>query len=120
MDRRRFYQSVVLALVTFLMLGGVSGLAAAQEEDCGVDGCLEEPDDSPTVVVPGGGVAFDTPVVDTTGVMPGDRVTPNDDFRAFLKAKKAFHEARQSIQAIEKGEENPVEDVPSFFDDEDE
>lgn len=116
MDRERFYRSVVLALVTLLALGSVPGLTAAQEADCGADGCLEGPDDSPSVVVPGGGVAFETPVVDSTGVMPGDRVTPNDDFEAFLKAKKAFHEARQSIQAIEKGDEDPAEDVPTFFD----
>lgn len=39
--------------------------------------------------------------------------------KAFLQAKKAFHEARQEIQAIKKGDESPVEDVPSFFDSED-
>ncbi|MFP4598191.1 MAG: hypothetical protein ACLFVJ_08065 [Persicimonas sp.] len=38
--------------------------------------------------------------------------------KAFLTAKKAFHEARQEIQAIKKGDESPVEDVPTFFDSE--
>lgn len=37
--------------------------------------------------------------------------------KAFTQAKKAFHEARQEIQAIKKGDESPVEDVPSFFED---
>ena len=81
-----------------------------------MDGGLEDPHDSSSVVVPGGGVAFETPVVDTTGVTPGDRVTLGDGFEAFLEAKKAFHEGRQSITAIEKGDEDPVEDVPTFFD----
>lgn len=34
--------------------------------------------------------------------------------KAFLKAKKAFHEGRQDLQAIKKGEQDPV-DVPTFF-----
>ncbi len=34
--------------------------------------------------------------------------------KAFLKAKKAFHEGRQDLQAIKKGEKDPVE-VPTFF-----
>lgn len=38
----------------------------------------------------------------------------------FLQAKKAFHRARQEIQAIKKGEECPVSDVPTFFDSEEE
>lgn len=36
--------------------------------------------------------------------------------KAFLQAKKAFHEARQEIQAIKKGDEKPAKDVPTFFD----
>ncbi|MFW5966557.1 MAG: hypothetical protein ACOCV2_03510 [Persicimonas sp.] len=36
--------------------------------------------------------------------------------KAFLKAKKAFHQARQDIQAIKKGDSSPVNDVPTFFD----
>jgi ERCC4-type nuclease len=36
--------------------------------------------------------------------------------KAFLTAKKAFHESRQEIQAIKKGEEKARENVPSFFD----
>ena len=35
--------------------------------------------------------------------------------KAFLQAKKAFHESRQEIQAIKKGDESPREDVPTFF-----
>ncbi|MGM0558506.1 MAG: hypothetical protein ACQEVA_19125 [Myxococcota bacterium] len=34
--------------------------------------------------------------------------------KAFLKAKKAFHEGRQDLQAIKKGDQDPV-DVPTFF-----
>ena len=34
--------------------------------------------------------------------------------KAFLKAKKAFHQGRQDLQAIKKGDKNPV-DVPAFF-----
>jgi hypothetical protein len=36
-----------------------------------------------------------------------------------LRAKKAFHEARQEIAAIKKGDEDPTENVPTFFDGED-
>ena len=39
--------------------------------------------------------------------------------KAFLQAKKAFHEARQEIQAIKKGDESPREEVPTFFESED-
>lgn len=35
--------------------------------------------------------------------------------KAFLQAKKAFHEARQQIAAIKKGDENPAKDLPCFF-----
>lgn len=35
--------------------------------------------------------------------------------KAFLTAKKAFHESRQEIQAIKKGDEDAREDVPTFF-----
>ena len=37
--------------------------------------------------------------------------------KAFLKAKKAFHQGRQDIQAIKKGDQKPA-DVPTFFDNE--
>lgn len=40
--------------------------------------------------------------------------------KAFLQAKKAFHEARQEIQAIKKGDASPDEDVPCFFCDDEE
>jgi hypothetical protein len=36
--------------------------------------------------------------------------------KAFLQAKKAFHEARQEIQTIKSGDADPVNNVPSFFD----
>ena len=35
--------------------------------------------------------------------------------KAFLQAKKAFHTARQEIQAIKKGDESPAKELPSFF-----
>lgn len=35
--------------------------------------------------------------------------------KAFLQAKKAFHESRQELQAIKKGDQDPAEDVPTFF-----
>lgn len=35
--------------------------------------------------------------------------------KAFLQAKKAFHTARQEIQAIKSEETDAVKDVPSFF-----
>ena len=117
MSRKLLTKSIVLVLILLILAGGMSGAAAAVEEsDCGVDGCLDDPDNDQPEVVPGGGVAFDTPVVESKGVMPGDRVTLGDDFKTFLKAKKAFHEGRQSIEAIEKGDQEP-EDVPTFFDD---
>ncbi len=37
--------------------------------------------------------------------------------KAFLQAKKAFHESRQEIQSIKKGDEKPANDVPTFFND---
>lgn len=37
--------------------------------------------------------------------------------KAFLQAKKAFHDARQEIQDIKAGELDPVTDVPTFFGD---
>ncbi|MEA5389024.1 hypothetical protein VB779_19750 [Haloarculaceae archaeon H-GB11] len=78
----------------------------------------------------------------TVGVMPGDNVqivrgdgkqfTPGEtivvpeqaadatDVRnSFLKAKKAFHEGRQDVQDIKKGDQE-ARDVPTFFGDEDE
>ena len=39
--------------------------------------------------------------------------------KAFLKAKKAFHEARMDIQAIKKGDEDSRQGVPGFFESED-
>ena len=39
--------------------------------------------------------------------------------KAFLKAKKAFHQGRQDLQAIKKGDQDPVE-VPTFFGDDEE
>lgn len=35
--------------------------------------------------------------------------------KAFLEAKKAFHDARQEVQGIKTGDIDPVADVPSFF-----
>jgi hypothetical protein len=36
--------------------------------------------------------------------------------KAFLAAKKAFHQSRQEIQAIKKGEDDARNNVPTFFD----
>ncbi|MGM0592245.1 MAG: hypothetical protein ACQETI_11580 [Halobacteriota archaeon] len=89
MSNQSLFRAGMVALALLIALAGATPLAAAQEEDC-VDACLDDPTTGPPEVVPGGGVAFDTPVVDTEGVMPGDRVSLNGDFEAFLKAKKAF------------------------------
>ena len=35
--------------------------------------------------------------------------------KAFLDAKKAFHDARQEVQGIKTGDVDPIADVPTFF-----
>jgi hypothetical protein len=87
----RVRQRLTAVQVPLVAVGGSTAAVAAQRGDRGVEGCLDGPGGQPSEIVPGGG-AFDAPVVDATGVVPADRVTLNDDFEAFLKAKKAFDE----------------------------
>jgi hypothetical protein len=68
-----------------LVLAGFVAPVAAQQEDCGT-ACLDPGGDSPAVA-PGGGAAFGTPVVD---LFLKAKKAFNEDFEAFLKAKKAF------------------------------
>lgn len=80
-----------LAVVLTIALGGLAGPAAAQEQGDCVDSCLEDPGNDAPEVVPGGGVAFETPVVDTDSeTFLKAKKAFNEDFEAFLKAKKAF------------------------------
>lgn len=92
-------------MLAIIFSGGVGTVGA--QEAC-ADGCLKDPsNDPPELNRP----SIDGPPLDDeleTGVR-----------EAFLKAKKAFHEARQNINAIQKGDTAPTEDVPSFFDDAD-
>lgn len=125
----------MVALLT-ISLAGLSGVAAAQDGEGDTylvddDAYLVDSGDEGPEVVPGGGVVFDTPVVDTdskflkakkafgTDGSEGEKVSATRVRKAFLQSKKAFHEARQEIQDIKKGDESPVEDVPSFFEAED-
>jgi hypothetical protein len=73
-----------VSLVFALGLGGVAAPAAAQA-DCGT-ACLDPGGDGPAVT-PGGGPGFATPVVE---LFLKAKKAFNDDFQAFLKAKKAF------------------------------
>lgn len=138
---------IALAVLLTIALTGLSGVAAAQDGDPYIvdDAYLIDSGDEDPEVVPGGGVAFDAPVVSTSsGKFLKAKKAFNGDFetflkakkafgtdgsegenkaaatrvrKAFLKAKKAFHENRKDIEDIKKGDEDPVEDVPSFFDD---
>lgn len=75
-------------LGTVVLAVALGTLAAPAAADCTGD-CLDTPGNDIPVVTPA--PDFGTPVVDDVSVMPGDRVTPlTEDFKAFLKAKKAF------------------------------
>ncbi|MEF8839633.1 MAG: hypothetical protein V5A18_09035 [Haloarculaceae archaeon] len=98
----------VTAVAVLLLVTAFTGLSAADNDR------LESDHE---VIVPEP-VAVNTPVAlfgDATNEETATRVG-----KAFRKAKKAFHGGRQDIQAIKKGDESPVEDVPTFFDGEDE
>ena len=135
--QRKVQTSIALIALLAIALSGLSGVAAAQDGNTvtGDDAHMIDSGEEDPEVVPGGGVAYDAPVVDagsddadtflkakkafgTDGSEGGDEVAATRVRKAFLKAKKAFHEGRQDIEDIEKGDEDPVEDVPSFFDSE--
>lgn len=59
--------------------------------------------------------ADDEPLIDLLETVPAEESATESLRDVFLKAKKAFHQGRQEIQAIKKGEADPVECVPSFF-----
>lgn len=104
---------VVSTVILVGVLGGVAGPVAAGDvcnEDC----------DGKERTVP---VAFQE-IREIPHPVDADRAGIDEDTGTavtseFVRAKKAFHEARQEIQAIKKGDESPVEDVPTFFDSED-
>ena len=75
--------AVAAALVATFVLGGFAGAVAAQE-DCGT-ACLDPGGDGPAVDA--GPPDFTTPVVE---LFLKAKKAFNEDFRAFLKAKKAF------------------------------
>lgn len=97
-----------MAVALMLLFSGFAGIAAAEHDP-------KDPDHDDTVP--------DTVFGENTHFEQADEVTDgaaaNRVRKAFLQAKKAFHEARQEIQAIKKGDESAVEDVPTFFDSED-
>ena len=70
-------------LVAALVLGGAAGPAAAQQ-DCGT-ACLDPGGDGPEVDA--GPPGFTTPVVE---LFLKAKKAFDEEFRAFLKAKKAF------------------------------
>ena len=97
---------VVSAVIAAITLGGVAGPVAAaevseEEHATEIDTDLPE---------------LRSPVVDFDRPSEDDASNAKD---AFLTSKKAYHEARQDIQAIKKGDESPRKGVPSFFDSED-
>lgn len=105
---RHAVRTAVAAAVLFALVAGgaVVPAVAAQEEECN-DGCVIDPGTDPVVST---GPAF-------TDVPPASEEAAATVRKAFLKAKKRFHEGRQEIQSIKKGEEDPVENVPTFFED---
>ena len=106
MDQLSIRLVVISTVILAMTLGGVASPVAA-EETC-VDGCLEEPgNDQPELNNPRADTGI--PSVDD------DHVAATRVRKAFLKAKKAFHEASPNIQAIKKVGESPAEDVPTFF-----
>lgn len=101
---------VACTIILAVALGGVTGTVAADDEEACTTACLKDPStDTPEVTTPKDGDQI--PVGD-------NKVAATRVRKAFLNAKKAFHEARQEIQAIKKGDEDPVEDVPTFFESE--
>ena len=98
----------IIAAVLMLLISAFAGTAAAAHDP-------KDPDHD--------NVVSDTLVGENKGLQDAHEETNKAAAtrvrKAFLQAKKAFHEARPEIQAIKKGDESPVEDVPSFFESED-
>lgn len=99
---------VISAVILAVVLGGVAGPVTAQEAD--EEEQVEEDQNRTPELKSASDVVEQVSLVDKAAAT---RVR-----KAFLTAKKAFHEARQELQAIKKGDESPVEDVPTFFDSE--
>jgi hypothetical protein len=88
---RTLVASIVTVTVLLTLASGpaaaVDEAATTAPEDC-LDGCLDDGvGEKPALAVPGGGVAFDTPVVT---VSQDDDVIEVRVSETFLKAKKAF------------------------------
>lgn len=105
--RRASRLFVACTVVLAVVLGGFSGTVAAEEEEACTTGCIEDPSTDPPEV--------SNPDDDDTVQRVENKAAATRVRKAFLQAKKAFHEARQEIQAIKKGEADPA-DVPTFFD----
>lgn len=116
MTGRLTRMAVPVALAMLIVLAGFPGTGVAIEsegddiEPC--EYCIEDPDE-PVESYTFGGVV--------TEEYAGSNMAAGTQTRKqWLQAKKAFHEARLEIQAIKKGDESPVEDVPTFFQDDEE
>lgn len=108
--RGSFRLFIICTVVLAVAFGGITGTVAAEDEEACTSGCIEDPStDSPEVSVPDSG---------DTVTRDGHKVAATRVRKAFLAAKKAFHEGRQPIQAIKKGDEEAREDVPTFFESE--
>lgn len=105
MFRRAVRAAVATAVMFAVVAGGAASPAAAQEEECN-GGCVVDPGTEPVVV---NEPAF-------TGAPSANEEAISGVRKAFLRAKKKFHEGREEIQNVEKGDREPV-DVPTFFDD---
>lgn len=112
MTRNLVRTSVLIVLTALLVAGAVSGpvVATEHDQDETEDGPQLDPgyDKTPT---------FGEIVKEEYAGSSSKEATQTR--KAFLQAKKAFHEARMDIQSIKKGDESPRQDVPAFFDDED-
>ena len=112
MSRNLVRTSVLIVLTALLVAGGMSGSVVATEHD------QDETEDGPQLD-PGYDKTPTFGEIVKEEYAGSSAAAATRDRKAFLKAKKAFHEARLDIQAIKKGDESPRQDVPTFFDDED-
>ena len=103
---------ILVVLATLLVTAGLAGSAAAVEHE------EDETEDGPSID-PGYDETLSFGDVVSSEFAGSSAAAATQDRKAFLQAKKAFHTARQDIQAIKKGDESPVEDVPAFFDSDD-
>lgn len=96
----------MVAVVIIVLLSGFAGtaMAVAEEPIDGSDPVVEEPHD-------GKYVQIEMP----TYLHVIDIVVNNTDDEEESQVKKAFNTAQQQIQHIKKGDESPVEELPTFF-----